>query len=83
MKEGTLVNTQVKKSMLVPTGNAHSSGNLNTNDYYLELVEGFENLKHEESEVYNTDYGIEISQDELNNRILNETHDEGLRDFCM
>lgn len=53
----------------------------NNNDFYLELVENVGDLKYEDNDEYNTDYTIEMTQEELSTRLLNET-DENMKEFC-
>jgi hypothetical protein len=71
MKEGTVVNSTAK-----------NLNNQNKDDFVLEIVENFENLKYEENDEFNTDYVNEVTQDELNNRLMNE-NDENMKDFYL
>lgn len=78
VKEGTLVNMQGAKIL----NSEFNSLSTNTNnDFYLKLVDDVDTLKYEENDEYNTDYMIEMTQEELNNRLMNE-RDDNMKDFC-
>lgn len=50
-------------------------------DFVLELLDDIGSLKHEQHEIFNTDYMIEVTQEELHNRLQVET-DENMKIFC-
>jgi hypothetical protein len=53
-----------------------------TNEYVLEYADSLQSIKYQDSsDDFNTDYTIEISQEEIFNRLYNET-DEDMKIFC-
>ena len=80
LKEGVLINTQDDSKRSSPSRNFFPQASSN-NDYFLELVDNVGELKYEENEEYNTDYMIEMTQEELSSRLLSET-DENMKEFC-
>lgn len=78
-------NTQYRRQSPKSTDSSISSSKLSTsnnqNDFFLELVDCVDKLKYEDNDEFNTEYMIEMSQDELNTRLMEEP-DENMREFC-
>lgn len=56
--------------------------NVNNTEFFLELVDTVDDYKYEDDEDFNRNYLIEVTQEELNNRYMNE-EDENIRDFYL
>lgn len=83
MKEVSLMESCSYKPKNVTSTNKVSSS-IN-NDFVLELVDDVSDYKYpkfEEDEEFNTDYKIEMTQEELSSRLRTET-DENMKDFCI
>jgi hypothetical protein len=70
-----------RKSPSSSISSSKLSSSNNQNDFFLELVDCVGKLKYEDNDEYNTEYMIEMTQDELNTRLMEET-DENMREFC-
>ncbi len=78
IKEGITINTQGNDTN--PSKNFFPQSS--NNEFFLELVENVGELKYEDGGEYNSDYMIEMTQDELSSRLLSST-DENMKEFCM